>query len=106
MRGARGVTFLDRNTVPLVVACNDMPDISVMDLINAIEAQDEDERPNLVVVVRSDASPELQAELGDRVLALLDSREMAPGEIGRKIVEFLQPLRDADTTLTESVEVR
>ena len=107
MRGARGITFLDRNTVPLVVACNDMPDISVSDLINAIEAQDEDERPNLVVLVRSEVTPELQAELGgDRLLALLDPKELSPVEIGRRIVELLQPLRDGDTTLTESVDVR
>jgi PAS domain S-box-containing protein len=107
MRGARGITFLDRNTVPLVVACNDMPDISVNDLLNAIEAQDEDERPNLVVIVRSEVTPELQVELGgDRLLALLDPQELAPEEIGRRIVELMQPLRDGDTTLTESVEVR
>jgi len=105
-RGARAVSFLNRNEVPMVVACNDMPDITLKDLLDAIDSLEEEEHPRLVVILREEVSAKERVELGERVLSILDPSEHGPDEIGARILELLSPLQDAEATLTDTVEVR
>ena len=104
-RGARAVGFLNRNVVPMVVACNDMPDITLKDLLDAIDSLEEEEHPRLVVILRDEVSADVRAELRERVLSTLDPSELGPEEIGARILELLSPLEDAEIALAESVDV-
>jgi PAS domain S-box-containing protein len=105
LSGARAVDFINRSEVPLVVASDEMPDITIKDLLDAIAALEEDERPNVVVLLRGESSADLQAELGERVLSMLDLGALGANEVGRRILELLAPLADPEATLTEPVDV-
>jgi len=106
LRGSRAVDFIGRSEVPLVVACDEMPDITVKDLLDAIDGMEDDERPNVVVLLRGESPPSIEEELGERVLSMMDLGELGANEVGRRILELLAPLSDPEATLTEPVEPR
>lgn len=106
-RGAQAVDFLGRNWVPLVVACNDMADITVHDLLHAIEAMgSEGHTARVVLVLREPISKEQRSALSGQVMALLDPREMGADEIAARVTDLLQPFFDADAVMSESIDVR
>ncbi len=105
-RGSRALDFLNRNAVPVVVACNDMPDITVFDLLAAIDAMEEEQRPAVVVLLREPVGTEERSRLSNRVVALFDPNDMQADEMARRIHELMDPDVDADGALTDSREVR
>lgn len=104
-RGAQGMDFLGRNWVPLVVAFNDLSDITVMDLLHAIDAMEvEERRPRVVVVLREPISKVERSSLSERVMALLDTRVSSTDEIAARVADLLEPFFVVDAVLTESDE--
>ena len=105
-RGSRGIEFLSRNKVLMLVACNDMPNTSILDLLSAVGAIDEESRPAVVIVAVEPISQEERSGIGERVLAVLDPGELTQEEIALRILALLEPALDPDAALTQSLEIR
>ncbi len=102
-RGARAVDFLQRSPVQMAVVANDIPDISVSDLLAAVEQMEHDERPSVVVVLRQSVSAEARTELRNRAMALLDPGDLPPAEMAQRILELLTPLDDGEGGMSETL---
>jgi len=105
-RGSRGIEFLARNKVPMLVACNDMPNTTILDLLSAVGAIDEENRPAVVIVAVEPITPEERSGIGERALAVLDPGELTQEEMAVRILALLEPIHDPDAALTQSLEIR
>jgi hypothetical protein len=87
----------------MAVVANDIPDISVSDLLAAVEQMEHDERPSVVVVLRQSVSAEARTELRNRAMALLDPGDLPPAEMAQRILELLTPLDDGEGGMSETL---